>query len=337
MEQRKRPPALQQLLQQPPAPIAAATPTMPTLPSPAVAPPRGSSTPPRRRPGGIAPAVRQLSLIRLPTPAPALASSAGTPDPRPKDPTALTSTGEDEFISSVLTGKPGIPDENDEEEGDDDEGARLIGGAGETEPMWRHIDSVSRAELNDLVHPPRIRILSAVITRPVLEGDHVEYEIETRFSLSLGHDAGSEPPAAAAAVATAAAAAANDGDAEGFMECEKFDGLRQGYEFKSDQQGVGYYRTVTVGTEAAAAAAANGEDDNDEEGEVHFTMVMRRFSKFDALRKLIIKKFPGLPKMPKKGFRCEAATIIDGPTRDRFQHTARLFASTLVDDVVSLV
>ena len=30
---------------------------------------------------------------------------------------------------------------------------------------------------------------------------------------------------------------------------------------------------------------------------------MRRYKKFEVLRKLIIKEFPTLPKLPKKGFR----------------------------------
>ena len=45
------------------------------------------------------------------------------------------------------------------------------------------------------------------------------------------------------------------------------------------------------------------EQEQEQEDEVHYATVMRRFSKFDALRKLIIKRFPGLPKLPKKGFR----------------------------------
>jgi hypothetical protein len=154
--------------------------------------------------------------------------------------------------------------------------------------------------------PQRIRVLSAVITRPVLEGDHVEYEIETQYTLRC--DTGGYRGAAAADWA------AEDGDTEAFIECARFDGPYDGYEFKTGQEGVGYYRIADstgmgepayqLGVEGAGAGAdGEGQLESAEAAEVHLQIVQRRFSKFDTLRKLIVKTFPELPKLPKKGFR----------------------------------
>ena len=282
----RRPGALQQVRDSPTAGtrVGPAAPRLaaPALAAPALALPRGGTgTPPRRRPGGIAPAgaaaaplLGALSADR----SAALPPSAGTPE-RPG--------AADDTMDDTMSGLLGHQEEQLDDDDDD--------GAAEATPLMlsngeeleEDLDLEQEQEEQEQEDAPRVRIRSAVILRPILEGDHIEYEIETLYSLGSSASEGEgEGDAAAGENASAPVV---------FVPCAAFDGAREGYEFKNGALGVGYYRTEP---EPEPEPEPGGGEDA-----VLRSVVMRRFSKFDTLRKLIIKKFPDLPKLPKKGFR----------------------------------